>query len=43
VLAVCAARAGLRALVSADSGFADVPGISHVVPDRDGLSTLLAN
>lgn len=43
VLAVCAARAGLRALVSADSGFADVPGTSHVVPDRDGLSALLAN
>jgi predicted nucleic acid-binding protein len=43
VLAVCAARAGLRALVSADSGFAEVPGIPHVVPDRDGLSTLLAS
>lgn len=43
VLAVCAARAGLRALVSADSGFAEVPGIRHVVPDRDGLSTLLAS
>jgi predicted nucleic acid-binding protein len=43
VLAVCAARAGLRALVSADSGFADVPEIPHVVPDRDGLSMLLAS
>jgi uncharacterized protein len=43
VLAVCAARAGLRALVSADSGFAHVPEIPHVVPDRDGLSTLLAS
>ncbi len=42
VLAVCAARAGLRALVSADSSFADIPEIPHVVPDRDGLSTLLA-
>jgi predicted nucleic acid-binding protein len=41
VLAVCAARAGLRALVSADSGFADVPEIRHVFPDPDGLTTLL--
>jgi predicted nucleic acid-binding protein len=43
VLAVCAARAGMRALVSADSGFADIPVIPHVVPDRAGLSTLLAS
>jgi predicted nucleic acid-binding protein len=35
VLAVCVARAGLRALVSADSGFANIPEIPHVVPDRD--------
>lgn len=43
VLAVCAARAGLRALVSADSGFAEVAEIPHVVPDRNGLSTLLGS
>ncbi len=41
VLAASAARAGLTAVVSADSGFADVPEITHVVPDRDGLSSLL--
>jgi uncharacterized protein len=43
VLAVCAARAGLGAVVSADAGFADVPEIFHIVPDSDGLSTLLTN
>jgi predicted nucleic acid-binding protein len=43
VLAVCTARSGLRALVSADSGFADVPKIPHVVPDHDGVSRLLAS
>lgn len=43
VLAASAARVGIRAVVSADSGFARVPEISHVVPDRAGLSRLLAN
>jgi uncharacterized protein len=43
VLAVCAARSGLNAVVSADSGFADLPEIPHVVPDRDGLVVLLAS
>lgn len=43
VLAVCAARAGLSAVVSADNGFADLPEIPHVVPDRDGLVVLLAS
>jgi uncharacterized protein len=42
VLAVCAARAGLSAVVSADSGFADVPEIAHIFPDRAGLSAVLA-
>jgi uncharacterized protein len=42
VLVACAARTGITALVSADSSFARVPEISHIVPDRDGLSTLLA-
>lgn len=41
MLAASAARAGLTALVSADSGFADIPEIPHVVPDPAGLSTLL--
>jgi predicted nucleic acid-binding protein len=43
VLAACAARAGASAIVSADLGFADAPGIAHVVPDRTGLSTLLGS
>lgn len=42
VLAASAARNGISAVVSADRGFARIPEISHVVPDRDGLSTLLA-
>jgi predicted nucleic acid-binding protein len=42
VLAASAAAAGIGTLVSADTGFADVPGISHVVPDQTGVSTLLA-
>jgi predicted nucleic acid-binding protein len=42
VLAACAARGGISALVSADSGFAAVPEIAHVFPDRDGVSSLLA-
>ena len=42
VLAASSARNGISAVVSADRGFARIPEISHVVPDRDGLSTLLA-
>jgi len=42
VLAASAARAGATALVSADTGFARIRDISHVVPDRSGLSSLLA-
>ncbi|HTA35293.1 MAG TPA: type II toxin-antitoxin system VapC family toxin [Solirubrobacteraceae bacterium] len=41
VLAACAARAGVSAIVSADLGFADAPEIAHVVPDRTGVSALL--
>jgi predicted nucleic acid-binding protein len=41
VLAASAARNGISAVASADRGFARIPEISHVVPDRDGLSTLL--
>jgi uncharacterized protein len=43
VLAACAARSGMRALVSADAGFAGLAEIRHVTPDRDGLSTLLSS
>jgi predicted nucleic acid-binding protein len=43
VLAACAARRGVRAVVSADSGFAAVQEISHVIPDRGGLDALLAS
>jgi len=42
VLAAAGARAGVSALVSADGGFAHVPAIAHVVPDRDGVAGLLA-
>jgi predicted nucleic acid-binding protein len=42
VLAACAARRGVSALVSADGGFAAIPEVSHVVPDRGGLVALLA-
>jgi uncharacterized protein len=41
VLAACGARAGVQALVSADNGFAGISEITHVVPDRAGLSSLL--
>jgi uncharacterized protein len=41
VLAASAANAGVRAVVSADTGFADVPHIAHIVPDRAGVSRLL--
>jgi uncharacterized protein len=42
VLAAAGARVGISALVSADSGFADILAIAHVVPDRDGVNGLLA-
>lgn len=41
VLAACAARRGMGAIVSADGDFANLPEISHVVPDRAGVSGLL--
>ncbi|MFI4989370.1 MAG: type II toxin-antitoxin system VapC family toxin [Solirubrobacterales bacterium] len=41
VLAACAARAGIQALVSADTAFAGIAQLSHVVPDRAGLTQLL--
>lgn len=43
VLAACAVRAEARALVSADVAFARLAEISHVTPDRIGLSKLLVD
>ncbi|HEY1449362.1 MAG TPA: hypothetical protein VGF47_00310 [Solirubrobacteraceae bacterium] len=42
VLVACAARAGVSAIVSADSGFAGNTEIAHITPDRVGVSMLLA-
>lgn len=41
VLAAAVITSGAEALVSADSGFADVPGLPHVTPDEAGIATLL--
>ncbi len=41
VLAATAISVGADALVSADSGFSDVPGLPHVSPDAAGIATLL--
>lgn len=41
VLAAAAILVDADALVSADSGFADVPGLSYVSPDVAGIATLL--
>jgi predicted nucleic acid-binding protein len=41
VLVAAATAAGATAVVSADSGFADVPGLRHVIPDEQGVATLL--
>lgn len=42
VLAACAARSEARALVSADTAFAGLAEVSHVVPDPTGVSRLLS-
>jgi len=42
VLAAAAAASGARAIVSADAAFGAVGEVAHVVPDGDGLATLLA-
>jgi hypothetical protein len=42
VLAAAAHASGADALVSADRGFAAVPGIRHVLPDQDGIAALLS-
>ena len=41
VLSACATRTGMQALVSADSAFAGLAGVPHVIPDHTGLSGLL--
>jgi hypothetical protein len=41
VLAAAAAASGARALVSADSAFAGVTDVAHVVPDASGVRALL--
>ena len=41
VLAATAALQGASALVSADSAFAEVTGLKHVVPDAAGIEGLL--
>jgi uncharacterized protein len=42
VLAAAAEAAGAAALVSADTAFAELKAVEHVVPDATGLATLLA-
>jgi predicted nucleic acid-binding protein len=41
VLAATAIDNDAGALVSADAAFADVPGLSHVAPDDDGVERLI--
>jgi predicted nucleic acid-binding protein len=41
VLAAAATFAGASAMVSADTGFGEIPGLPHVVPDTKGVATLL--
>lgn len=41
VLAAAAIATGADALVSSDRGFAGVRGLRHVLPDGDGVATLL--
>jgi uncharacterized protein len=42
VLAATALQASADALVSADRAFAAVPGLTHVIPDGEGVERLLA-
>lgn len=43
VLAAAARAAGAEAIVSADTGFARVAALRHVVPDADAVRALLAS
>jgi predicted nucleic acid-binding protein len=42
VLAAASANVGATAVVSADAAFADLPDISHIVPDAAGIAGLLS-
>lgn len=42
VLAAASGGAGAAALVSADTAFADLPNIPHIVPDAVGVANLLS-
>jgi predicted nucleic acid-binding protein len=42
VLVAAALAAGASAVVSADTAFAGVPGLRHVVPDEAGVAGLLS-
>jgi predicted nucleic acid-binding protein len=42
VLAACATRSGMRALVSADAAFSGVAELAHVVPDQAGVARLMS-
>jgi predicted nucleic acid-binding protein len=42
VLAATALSAGAQALVSADSAFAAIPSLPHVIPDETGVTALLS-
>lgn len=42
VLAAAAAAGGAKALVSADTAFADAGDIPHIVPDAAGTAELLS-
>lgn len=41
VLVAAARDSGVAALVSADRGFGSVPGLRHVIPDADGVASLI--
>jgi predicted nucleic acid-binding protein len=41
VLAAAAHAAGAEALVSADAGFSAIPNVRHVIPDANGIRSLL--
>lgn len=41
ILIAAATAVGADAVVSADAAFAEVPSITHIVPDKDGVAQLL--
>lgn len=43
VLAAASAAAGAAALISADTAFADLPHVPHIVPDAVGVANLLGS